>query len=192
MNMRKLHLLTVCAVFMVLAACNNKKENNPFLGSWGVEKIEYYNTDYAGNPIAASLETFNMTPGDPNNGIDLIFKADKTGEMRDRSQDTLWLDYNQTTHIYETIIICPDTTIVTPFTYSFDNGASVLYLTPEHARPYMMHISNMTDNSFVYENEYGNNYVEKAYLKRLSETKSSLSKQSAKRPIKEGTFLSGK
>ena len=25
---------------------------NPFLGVWGVEQIDYYNVDYAGNPIA--------------------------------------------------------------------------------------------------------------------------------------------
>ena len=49
-----------------------------FIGTWGVEKIEYYNIDYYGNPIAGSMESYNYNPDDPDNTIQLIFRDDKT------------------------------------------------------------------------------------------------------------------
>ena len=124
--MKKATLITLCAIAAVMFTSCGKIDTKGFIGTWGVEKIEYYNVDYAGNPIAASMSTFDLVPGDQQSGIDLIFREDMTGEMRDRSQDTLKLDYDEETGEYETIIICPDTTLVTKFTYSVDGRASHL------------------------------------------------------------------
>ena len=160
-----------------------------FWGSWGVEKIEYYNIDYAGNPIEASMETFEMIPGDPQSGIDLIFRQNKTGEMRDRSQDTIWTDWNPQTQQYETMIICPDTTLVNTFTYHVDGEDSTLYLNMDYAHTFKMGIQEITDSTFIYTNEYSVDFIERAYLVRLSDTKKAASKQNAKRPNKTGAFL---
>lgn len=189
--MKKVKLVAICAIAMlILASCG--KKDNPFVGIWGVEKIEYYNIDYAGNPIEASMETYTFPLGDPHDGIDLVFRENKTGEIRDRNIDTLKLDYDTTTHTYQTIIICPDSTFVTVISnYNYDETTSSLYITPEHSRPYMMKINNLTDNSFVYVNEYDKDYVERAYVKRLSDVKAAPSKQSVKHPRKPGAFLGG-
>jgi hypothetical protein len=193
--MKKTTLLTLCAIAALMFTSCGKIDEKSFVGTWGVEKIEYYNIDYAGNPIGASMSTFNLVPGDQQSGIDLIFREDKTGEMRDRSQDTLKLDWNNETETYETIIICPDTTLVTKFTYSVDKSASILYMNLENpVKTYKMNIVNMTKDSFIYENEYGTNYVEKAYMKRLSNTPSKSGSRGSQplRPRIEGSFLSGK
>lgn len=193
--MKKTTLLTLCAIAALMFTSCGKIDEKSFVGTWGVEKIEYYNIDYAGNPIGASMSTFNLVPGDQQSGIDLIFREDKTGEMRDRSQDTLKLDWNNETETYETIIICPDTTLVTKFTYSVDKSASILYMNLENpVKTYKMNIVNMTKDSFIYENEYGTNYVEKAYMKRLSNTPSKSGSRSSQpwRPRREGSFMSGK
>lgn len=193
--MKKTTLLTLCAIAALMFTSCGKIDEKSFVGTWGVEKIEYYNIDYAGNPIGASMSTFNMVPGDQQSGIDLIFREDKTGEMRDRSQDTLKLDWNNETETYETIIICPDTTLVTKFTYSVDKSASILYMNLENpVKTYKMNIVNMTKDSFIYENEYGTNYVEKAYMKRLSNTPSKSGSRGSQpwRPRREGSFMSGR
>lgn len=195
--MKKTALLTLCAFATLLfASCGktNSDAYKTFVGTWGVEKINYYNIDYAGNPIAASMSTYNFVPGDTQSGIDLVFREDKTGEMRDRSQDTLFLNWNAETHTYETIIICPDTTLVTKFTYSYDAAESILYLNMEYVRTYKMNILNLEKNAFVYENEYGENYVEKAYLKRLSDTpsKTSSNAKATIHPNKPDSFLGGR
>ena len=193
--MKKLSLFALCVAFtMMFASCGKDKDSyKSFVGTWGVERIDYYNIDFAGNPIENTIETYIFTPGDPDNGIDLVFRDDKTGEMRDRSQDTLWLDYNQETQQYETIIICPDTTIVTAFKYSFDKDESILYMNMDYTHTFMMQISNLTDNSYTYVNEYESNYVEKAWLKRISnDTKAVRGKKNSWRPRREGSFLSGR
>ena len=180
---------------MLFVSCNPEPEPEPthtyesFIGIWGVDQIDYYNIDYAGNPIASTIETYDFTPGDPDGGIDLVFYANKTGEMRDRSQDTLWLDYNTETHQYETIIICPDTTLVTAFTYSFDADESILYMNMEYTRTFLMKISDLEDNSFIYTNEYEQNYVEKAYMKRITDY--ATSGNSSWLPRHREAFMSG-
>lgn len=195
--------MTFCAMAAVLfTSCEQKaKDYTAFIGTWGVEKIEYYNTDYAGHPIASSMQTWTMTPGDPDYGIDLVFRADKTGEMRDRTQDTLWADWNSETHTFETMIVNPDTTVVSKFEYSYDNASSVLYMDVDYVidgilvqKLFKMRISNLTPNSFTYENEYENNYVERSYLKRLSDTpaKGTRSNANQKRPHMPGSFMSGR
>lgn len=193
--MKKIGVFTLCAFCaFLLASCG--KDYTAFIGTWGVEKIEYYNIDYAGNPIDATIKTFVYDPNDINNGIQLVFRSDKSGEMRDNDVDTVWYDWNAETQNYDSYIVNPDTTIVTHFTYSYDNNSSILYMNMEYEsslRTFMMQVDNLTNNSFTYENEYDLNYVEKAYLKRLSkDTSKSANRGKAARPRKAGSFLSGK
>lgn len=199
--MRRLTLWATLAMMAVLFVSCGKDENETvsyksFVGTWGVEKIDYYNIDYAGNPIAASLVTYTYNPDDPNNTIQLVFRDDKTGEMRDGAIDTLWLDYNSETGIYETVIPAPDTIMVYTFTYSYDEDESALWMKMKYTYPYedlrtfMVKVSDLTDNSFAYVNEYDVDYVEKAYLKRVSNTASKgTSRQTAKHPHKRGSLL---
>ena len=72
--MKKITLLTLCAIAAMMFTSCAKLDDKSFIGTWGVEKIEYYNIDYAGNPISASMKTFEMVPGDEQSGIDLIFR----------------------------------------------------------------------------------------------------------------------
>ncbi|MBO7616301.1 MAG: hypothetical protein J6T22_03750 [Bacteroidales bacterium] len=192
--MKKITLLTLCAIAAMMFTSCAKLDDKSFIGTWGVEKIEYYNIDYAGNPISASMKTFEMVPGDEQSGIDLIFRENKTGEMRDRSQDTIIKKISDEPEVYDTII-CPDTTLVTKFTYSVDERASILYMNIEYpVHTYKMNIVSMEKESFIYENEYGTNYVEKAYMKRISDSdkKANSRKSQPIRPYREGSFLSGR
>ena len=162
-------------------------EDNPFFGIWGVERIDYYNTDYYGNPIPYTQTTYYFTPGDPDDGIDLVFRADYSGEMRDRSRDTIWIDVN-------TCIVCPDTTIVSPYTYSYNEDEAILWISMESATPitHQLKIAEFSNDSFVYENEYADNYVEKAWLRRLSGTPNqSTGRKSQNRSYRKGSLLSG-
>ena len=142
------------------AIVTKEMPENPFLGVWGVEQLDYYNVDYAGNPIAVSLETFNFDPYDIDNGIQLVFREDKSGDMRDSSLDSIWVD--------DHYIVCPDTVIVTRYTYSFDFETSVLYMNMEYGRTFALQIVEQSTDAFVYENRYAQDYVEKAYLRRIS------------------------
>ena len=133
------------------------------VGTWGVEKIEYYNLDYAGNPILSSLATFNYDPSSTENGIRIIFREDKTGEIRDRAIDTLWVEESS-------YIVGPDTILVKEFTYYYDKSDSLLYMSMTNSlAPHRMDIKELTNNTFVYEIEYSTKYMEKDYLKRLSD-----------------------
>lgn len=182
--MKKVTLLTMMAMVAMLFASCSKTDFKSFVGKWGVEKIEYYNIDYAGNPIPASLETFTFDPNDTDNGIQLIFRADKTGEMRDSAIDSLLVD-----SVY---IHCPDTVVVTTFTYSYDKSDKSLYMNMDNsARPFRLQIENLTSDSFTYENEYGVDYVEKAYLKRISKSTTSSSKNVPAHPHKGPGALFG-
>ena len=188
--MKKLILFATLAMAALLFTSCNKIDYKSFVGTWGVEKIEYYNTDYAGNPIAGSMETHIFDPDDTNNGIHMIFREDKTGELRDSALDSVQaVQDGDTVYVY-----CPDTIVVTRFTYSYDQSDRTLYLNLENvARPYRLQISNFIDNSFVYENEYYIDYVERAYLKRVSNTPMrSASRKAAKHPRKPGSFLGGR
>jgi hypothetical protein len=182
--MKKVTLLTMMAMVAMLFASCSKTDYKTFIGTWGVEKIEYYNIDYAGNPIAASLETFTFDPNDADNGIQLTFRADKTGEMRDSAIDSLLVD-----SVY---IHCPDTVLVTKFTYSYDKSDKSLYMNMDNsARPFRLQIENLTSDSFTYENEYGTDYMEKAYLKRISKSTKSASRNIPAHPHKGPGALFG-
>ena len=179
-------------------SCGNNDDYLAFVGTWGVDRIDYYNIDYAGQPIAATIETYYFTPGDPDNGIDLVFRNDRSGEMRDRSRDTLYVPlYDDDYVIVDTeVIICPDTTLVTKFTYSYHEDDNLLYMNMEVERPftYKMKIEEFSDNSFVYINEYNKDYVEKAKLIRISDdtraTRSRKADKPASRPFRSGTIFS--
>ena len=193
--MKKIGIITLCAVCAFLfASCS--KDYKSFVGTWGVEKIEYYNIDYAGNPIPATIQTLVYDPEDIDNGIQLVFRENKTGEMRDNDIDTVWI-WNEEIQDYDSYIYNPDTTMEYNFTYSYDKGESMLYMNMNYTYPYaytrvfMMKVSDLTDNSFNYENEYWSDYVERAYLKRLSGTPSkSSSRNKSQRLHKPGSLLS--
>lgn len=194
--MKKIGLITLCAIFALQFASCTKTDYTSFVGTWGVEKIQYYNIDYAGNPIAASVNTYTFNPNDINNGIQLVFNEDKSGEMRDNAVDTVWYNWNDETHVYDSYIVNPDTTLVTHFTYSYDVTEHILYMNMQYEnalRTFSMNIESMSKDAFVYENEYDKDYVEKAYLKRLSKmpTKSA-SRQTPKHPHMPGSFLGGR
>lgn len=191
--MKKLTLITALAVVAMMFTSCRKDDYTQFVGTWGVEKIEYYNVDYAGNPIAGSLSTYTYDPNDVGNGIQLVFKKDKTGEMRDSAIDTIWIDYNEETATYDSYIVNPDTTLIYPFTYSYDNKERVLYMNMDYGtelRTFRMYIKDLSDDSFVYENEYDKDYMEKGYLKRISDkTTKSGSRQATKHPHKRGALM---
>jgi hypothetical protein len=190
--MKRFNLIIALAVIALgFLACNKDGDDyEVFIGTWGVERIDYYNTDFNGNPIQNTIETYTFTPGDPHDGIDLIFNKDRSGEMRDRSRDTLFIN-NDT-------ILCPDTTIVTRFTYSYHKDDATLYMNMQVAHPYtfQLNIVSINDNKFVYVNEYDNNYVEKAQLVRIGskdtrgETSGNRTLKSVTRPRRKGSLLS--
>lgn len=192
--MKKHSLIIVSVLLMVIlgmASCGKDNDGyKAFIGTWGVQKIEYYNIDYQGNPIAASMETFNFDPQDVDDGIQLIFRDDKTGEMRDNNIDTVWYDWNAEEQVYESYVVNPDTTLLTKFTFSYDKDAAILYMNMSYHRTFQMRISNLTSDAFVYENEYDENYVERAYMVRLNdEPTKSASRKHIAHPNKPGSFL---
>ena len=180
---------------MLFTSCN-KVDYKSFVGTWGVEKIEYYNIDYAGNPIAASLETHIFDPNDTDNNIRLVFNEDKTGKMLDSAVDSIGVEWDETTESYDHYIYCPDTVLVYPFTFAYDKSDRALYMTIDYVsymRTFKMSIFDFSDDSFIYENEYDKDYMEKAYLKRISESSSkSGSRQAVKHPHKPGSLLGGR
>jgi len=129
----------------------NDLDANDFeiVGTWGVEKIDYYDIDNAGNPIASTLQSHEYDPNDIDNGIQMVFREDNTGELYDKTS--------------------VDSTKVNPFAYTYVNDT--LFLEIDYGTDtstYSCIIVEKTNDSFIYENEYFLNHVEKAYLKRLS------------------------
>lgn len=168
--MKKLTLMVMVAVAALMFTSCGKIEYSQLVGTWGTEKIEYYNVDYWGNPIPGSGDTYQFDYDDPDNSIQLIFRDDKTGKMRDSAIDTIYL-YNEETGKYDIPVYCPDTVLVTNFTCSYDESDQTLYMNMEdNPRPYRVVVTELTNETFVYENEYGTDYVEKAYMRRISKT----------------------
>ena len=194
--MKKLTLFTALAIIALLFASCRKNDYSKFVGTWGVERLDYYNIDFAGNPIAASFDTYIYDPNSTDNGIHLIFRENKTGEMRDSAIDSLGIDWDEETHTYGSFIYCPDTVLVYPFTYSYDKKEGVLDMNTDYGtyiNTARLIIYNQTDNSFTYENEYEKDYVEKAILKRISKNTTILgNRQAAKHPHKPGSFIGGR
>lgn len=166
--MKKLSIFTAIMMLVVVLASCGKDKYKSFIGTWGAERVDYYNIDYNGDPIEASMDTYYFTPGDMQNGIDLVFREDKTGEMRDRSRDTLFLsEIIQGDTIIDTIV-CPDTTLITKFTYSYVDDLLYMNMEVVHPFTYRMQVQFIDDNTFIYENEYDNDFVEKARMVRYS------------------------
>ena len=180
--MKKLTFLTVLAMAAMFLVSCGKSDYQKFIGTWGVERIEYFNIDFQGDPILASADTFYYDPYSVDNGIQLVFKANKTGEMRDSAFDSLYTDWNPDTQEYETAIYCPDSVLVKTFTYSYDKSEQTLYLNMEYAFTYRLIIHDISTDEFVYDNEYDEDYIERAYLKRID--KSTTTKSTGKKPVR--------
>ena len=158
-------------MFVILLASCGKKDYTDFIGTWGVERIDYYNIDFWGDPIWNSMKSYEFTPGDMQGGIDLVFREDKTGEMRDRSRDTLYVPVFENDTIVDTLtLVCPDTTLVTKFTFSYNPDDKLLFMNmqTEHPYIYQMKVRFDNDDTFTYENEYDVDYIERARLVRYS------------------------
>lgn len=193
--MKKLNRVIMAAFVMVFLASCGPSDYKQFIGTWGVERIEYwqYNIDYAGNPIAASYEMdtfYDYDVNNPNHGIQLVFKSDKSGSYRDFAIDSIWFKWNETdgqydvylappTTGYDSVIYCPDTVLVTNFSYSYDEDAQVLYMNMDYLRTFMMNIIDLTSNTFVSENRYSLDQaahlerLERFYMKRVSDSSKS-------------------
>ena len=190
--MKKLTFIAVLAFAALIFVSCGKGDYQKFIGTWGVERIEYFNIDYQGNPILSSADTFYYDPYSVDNGIQLIFNANKTGEMRDSAFDTLYTDWNPDTQEYETAIYCPDSVVVKTFTYSYDKSEHTLYMNMDYVFTYRLIINDITNNEFVYENEYDKDYVERAYLKRIDKaTTETTSKSPVRHPHKKHGSLFG-
>lgn len=191
--MKKLTLIAAMTMLLTVLASCGKYDASSFVGTWGVDRIDYYNIDYAGNPIEYTTTTFDFTPGDMENGIDLVFREDQTGEMRDRSRDTLYLPVMvaDTVDHYDTII-CPDTTLVTRFTFSYDSDNNWLYMNLQGSTIYTYHMSvKFTDaDNFIYENNYKPHTVEKAWMVRYSKETRGAKSSPVYVPRHEGSLLS--
>lgn len=166
-NMKRIALMAVVVFAAMLFTSCRKYDYTDFIGTWGVEKLEYYNIDYQGNPIPNSGATYYFDPNSSDNGIQLVFRADKTGELRDSAIDTLWIK-NEETGEYDSCIYCPDTTIVKTFTCSFDESENTLYLNMEYVWTYRLIINSLSKKEFIYETEYDEDYMERAFMKRIS------------------------
>ena len=153
-----------------MVSCHSEKNAYmQFVGDWGVRYIAYYETDYAGNPVNDDLDLSYYTPGDKVDGIDLIFRSDKTGMMIDRSKDTLFIQQSSDPEDVDTIP-CIDTVIYRNFTFSYDQDAKLLYLNMEYVKTFSMSISNFSDTAFTYYNQYNQFIMEQARLVRLTDS----------------------
>ena len=164
--MKRIVLMTVVVFAVMLFISCNRYDYPDFVGTWGVEKIEYYNLDWQGNPILGSGSTYYFDPYSADNGIQLVFRADKTGEMRDSAIDTLWIK-NEETGEYDSCVYCPDTTIVKTFTCSFDQSEHTLYMNMDYIWTYRLIINSFSKKEFIYENVYDEDLMERAFMKRI-------------------------
>lgn len=179
--MKKLTFMTMVAFAALLFTSCGKTEYSQLVGTWGMEKIEYYNTDYAGNPIPATVKTYEYDYDDPDNSIQMTFREDKTGEIRDSAIDTIWTDYNEETGEYETVIPCSDTVLISRFTFVFNKSDQSFYMNMEDTpRPYRAVITRLTNEILVYENQFDTDYTEKAYMRRINKTSTKSAGRSSK------------
>lgn len=196
---KNLFLITCLTTLFAFTSCKDSKtQNNPFLGTWGVEKMEYWQTDFGGHEMDGTHYEYHFeVPGAPNDGISMVFKADKSGEIQDRSIDTFWYHWDPVAQAYLDYIVRPDTVLVSHFNYSYDSDAATLYLTMENTSVFSLQVNELNDNRFVYTNKYGLDqqegiyYYEKAQLKRTnSTTKVNEKKGNSWMPRHDGSLLS--
>ena len=187
--MKKLCFILVGMVMTVGMMSCGKSVESKLVGTWGLERIEYYNIDYYGQPIENTMEVYTFTPGDMENGIDMVFYENKRGEWRDRDADTFLIKISTNPVTYDTIVN-PDTTVVRQFTYSYDEDLAALYVKTSDAETFMLDIDELTDETFVYSNEYKLNTVEHAILRRID---GKAHTKSASKPVyvpnKKGSFF---
>lgn len=168
-KMKRINLLLALAVIALgFTSCRDSSTDYMmFVGTWGLDHLQYYNVDYAGNPITGTETDYDFTPGDPDGGIDLVFRNDKTGEMRDRSRDIIYIKDSSTGEVIDSII-CPDTTLVTCFTYNYHKGEP-LYMNMESAIIFKMQIEELGSDNFTYINQYNSQIAEKAWMVRIND-----------------------
>lgn len=190
--------LTALMIGAVSCTDNNEQEEindyRIFVGTWGLKQIDYYFVDYFGQPIEEERETWDFIPGDTINGIDLVFKSDKTGLRIDRSHDTLFFLASVNPVTYDTIV-CIDTILYAPFNYSYDAEEKMLYMTTtDDGKTHAAKIVYIDENGFRYYNQYkvnGNDYAEDAVLERIPDAPSRVAPARRKvvAPHKPGSFL---
>ncbi len=181
-------IIAFLALLLGMMSCG-KDENSMLVGTWGVERIEYYYIDYYGQPISSTLKVYEYTPGDTENGIEMVFYENKRGEWRDHDIDTFLVQVSINPVTYDTIVN-PDTTLVIPFKYSFDKDLNSLTIKTADAETYMLDVEALTQGTFVYINQFKTDYVERSVLKRIdgkSKVQSS-GKASPKAPRPEGSM----
>lgn len=176
--------LAIAALAFGGVSCGDSNDYQVFIGTWGVERLDYDTLDYAGMPMEQYHTSYQYVPGDVDNGIEMIFRSDRTGETRDHAIDTLYVD--------DMAIYCPDTTLITRFTYSYLADEGILYVNVKGDKPYtyQTNIVKLDDNAFVYENEYKKNCIEKAWLVRVSNTPATKTSQPVSRPRRPGSLFS--
>ena len=182
--MKKLALILAMAAIVLsgMVSCRGEKDDYmKFVGDWGLRELSYYNIDYAGNPIPYTLETYYFTPGDKVDGIDLVFRSDKTGVMIDRSRDTVYVQMSADENDIDTIV-CPDTVIYYNFTFSYDPDVNLLYMNMEYIHTYSMQIEDVSDTAFTYYNEYKMKIMEKARMVRLTDSPTREASKGARKP----------
>lgn len=183
-------IIAFMALLLGMMSCG-KDETSLLIGTWGVERIEYYYIDYYGQPIASTLKVYEYTPGDTENGIEMAFFENKRGEWRDHDVDTFLVQVSINPVAYDTIIN-PDTTVVIPFKYSFDKDLNTLTIKTSDAETYMLDVEALTQGTFVYINQYKTDYVERSVLKRIDnkEKVKSSGKPTSRAPRPEGSMYS--
>jgi len=191
--MKKLTILIVAMALVFSAASCKKNGADLLIGTWALQILEYYNIDYQGQPIESTIVHYEFPIDVANEGIDIVFMKNNQGEWHDRDLDTFYVLISEDPDVYDTIIN-PDTTVVTPFTYFYDEDAAAVFLKTSDMVSHMLEVEELNSTTFSYVNEYGEHYVEHAILKRVDDSKSrSRSNADVKRvsrPCRPGSLLS--
>lgn len=187
--MKKLFFILIAMVMAAGMMSCGKSVESKLVGTWGLERIEYYITDYYGDPIENTMQVYTFTPGDMDNGIDMVFYDNKKGEWRDRDMDTFYIKISTNPVVYDTIVN-PDTTVVRTFSYSYDEDFGALYVKTSDAETFMLDIESLTDDTFIYTNEYNVHEVERAVLRRIDgKAKAKSSGKPVYVPRRKGSLL---
>lgn len=187
--MKKLTIFVIAMTLLLGVVSCKKNAASKIVGIWGVERIEYYIADYYGQPIESAFSSLEYTPGDLDNGIELVFRDNNKGEWRDHDVDTILDQISIDPVAYDTIVN-PDTTLITSFTYSVDEDIPAVFVKTSKMDTYMLEIEQLDDNTFIYKNEYGENIVERAIMKRLPDKSVSMRGQRKSQYRQPGSFFS--
>lgn len=142
--------------------------NSLLIGAWGVERIEYYTCDIAGNPIPSTMEAYEFSPG-ASDGITMTFRANNTGQLEDRSTDF---------------------PVVTSFTYRYDAREQMVFMN-KGSESFVLYVEELGANTFSYLNEYENHKIERTFLKRLDGVRNHTGRRVQRLPVHPGSLLSG-